>query len=278
MMLNACFDLQYSPPTYDSVSFVLAAELERIKRGCEALTIHILPGPKGGFRLDKLPPFTIEERQHMRDKIVVPMARLLPSCVECVVRNDRVKPENGFGYGESKYSLPFLLQAARQNVYPLRAEPKQDGSYVTITLRETQYWPTRNSNLNEWLRVAIWLREQGHRVIVVRDTERANAKFGDFESSPHASRDLLTRASLYAGARLNLFVNNGPAWLCLFMAAPCLIFKLTSPAAPCTNDEYFASAGFRRGESWPNLKPRQLVSWMPDHTEHIIAAIKNIEL
>lgn len=276
--LDVCYDLSVSPPTYDHVSFLLAAEMERIDRGRESIALHILPGPRDGFREDKLPPFTAQERRQMRDQIVVPMSQLLPSCRSMHVHDERVPLARGtFGYGERRYGTKELVRAAGRGVYPFRLPGSPlAGPYVTITLREANYWPSRNSNHDQWVEVARALQDGGNRVIVVRDTDRADASFAEFEIAPKASRYLHERAALYAGAQLNLGINSGPMWLCLFMGASTLIVKMTSPDAPCVTDTFFRSCGFPRGSTWPNLRPRQCVSWALERASDIIAAAERL--
>jgi hypothetical protein len=247
--------------------------MERQRQLADGIDFHILPGPEGGFRKDRLPPFTLAEREQMRDRIVVPLAHLLPSCRSVTVHNERSKPGR-FGYEERHYGFPAMLAAARADLYPFRAAPQRDAPYVTITFREADYWITRNSNLSEWLIVARWLRQQGHRVVIVRDTAKAGEPFDDFYTDPDAALDLTVRASLYAGAELNLFTNNGPAWVAMFLGAPCLIFKMTAPDAGVASDAAFKQYGFPRGSVWPNAKRRQAIIWTDDASDAVISAIE----
>lgn len=273
-VLLTTYDLSVSPPTYDFVGFLLAAEMERLRTSFDSINLAILPGPAGGFRKDPLPPFTIAGRVAMLNRIVVPMAALLPSVKECSVRLQRDR--KGFGFEKRLYGFPQMLAAARANVYPLRAlpSPRERGRYVTITLREADYWPNRNSNIAEWLVTARWLRQRGHRVIFVRDTAMADEGLEDFETDRLASLFMDARAILYAGAELNLFVNNGPAWVAMFLGAPCLIFKMTAPDSGVANDKAFQQWGFSRGSVWPNAKPRQRIVWTDDDSASVIAAIE----
>lgn len=274
-MLTACYDLAYSPPTYDFVGFLLAAETERRKLKADSLEIRILPGPSNGFRKDGLPPQDVEVRRSMLQNIVVPMTKLLPSCECCIVQDSRADA-NGrlFGCGVVKHGMLQIVEAAKRNIYPFKVEPAKRTNYVTITLRESSYWPTRNSNLEEWARVGRHLRELGFLVVVIRDTDKAQEPFEDFVTSPRASTDLLYRASLYAGATLNLFVNNGPAWMCLFMGVPSAIFRITSPGAAPTSESFLARCGFSKSAEWPNLRPKQIVSWADDTFDEIIPRIE----
>lgn len=277
--LQAVYDLRCSPPTYDSVGFAVASEMERQRQLADGIDFHILPGPSGGFRADRLPPFTIAEREQMRDQIVVPIFHLLPSCRSVTVHNERSKPGK-FGFEERHYGFPEMLAAAKAGVYPLRdplEHPRVDAGYITITLRESDYWPTRNSNIPEWLKVIEWLRNIGHRVIVVRETAKAWDVVGyGIEHDPNAALKLRLRANLYANAELNLFVNNGPAWVAMFLGAPCMIFKMTAPNAGVATDAAFRQYGLPRGSRWPNARPRQEIVWTDDDSASVIAAIENV--
>jgi len=279
-VLTACYDLEFSPPTYDFVGFLVAAEQERIDRDFDALDIAIIPGSAHGFRVDGLPPRLVEDRIRMRDEIVVPMALLLPSVRKVMVRADRSLPEGETTcYGGSRYGTDIMVRMWRANCFPLRAPPEENARplrYVTITLREAPYHPTRNSNITEWLAVADWLQRQGIAVIIVRDAAMATVEIPFHAVCAGASYDLTTRAQLYAGAALNLFVNNGPAWMCVFMGAPALICKMVSPDAPCVDPGFFAQVGLPVGSQIPNAKPMQRILWENDTAANIIPAVKEM--
>jgi len=276
-VLTAYYDLAVSPPTYDFVSFLLHAEMRRLDACEDSVEIRVLPGPNGGFREDRLPPQDIPTRCMMRDAIVAPMSDLLPSCAGCTVQSDRANgAARSFGHNAKCYGLGYMVRAAQANCYPLQSPHKVPGEYVTITLRECAYHPTRNSNLAEWRAVARHLRAEGHSVVIVRDTERAHEPLEDLTTSPRAAVDVLYRAALYAGASLNLFVSNGPAWLSLFLGAPTAIFKLLAPGVKMARPETFARVGLPVGSPWPNLRLRQHVSWADDNAKDILPVAERL--
>lgn len=273
MTFRAYYDLAVSPPTYDALGFMLSVEMERVRRGEDQVEIIVVPGPRLGFRADKLPPFTIPERVQMRDGIVAPMGRLLPSCTSCRVERPARVDWDGFGYGSKTYGLKRILAAFAAGVRPLRAEPaEREEPYITITLREATYWPTRNSNLAEWLKVAAWAKSEGLDVVIIRDMAMADEPIEGFETAPDASRDLATRAALYAGAELNLFVNNGPAWLCLAMDAPTLIVKMVAQDVGGASEDFFRSCGLEPGSQIAGAPEYQRVLWSDDVADAVIAA------
>lgn len=274
-MLTACYDLECSPASYDFVSWLVGAEMERLERNEDSLQILILPGPDQGFRASGLPPTAVVERRQMRDQVMVPMAGLLPSCVNCEVRQDRrIENHDGrFGLGEMRYGLGVKMKASERGIFPLRAKSEPErADYATITLRETPYWTERNSNIAEWLAVAGHFIERGLKVIFVRDAF-ANDD-GPMAALPNTCRaaatDLNVRASLYAGSRLNMFVNNGPAWLSWYMNVPTLICKLICESSPATRARFFERHGLVPGQQMPNALPWQRLLWADDTRAAII--------
>lgn len=108
-----------------------------------------------------------------------------------------------------------------------------DATPIVITLRECSYWPHRNSNLTAWLTFAADLTKQGEEVIFVRDTSKADERFGGFITCPEASRNLAVRMALYERARFCFFVANGPAGLAMFSRIPHVQLQTQYPGAQC---------------------------------------------
>lgn len=283
-VLPVCYDLARSPPTYDFVSFLVGAEQARLAGGHDALDVHILPGPADGFRADRLPPQDPAHRRALLAGVVEPMARLLPSVRTVITHGSRpATPPGDYGWCKARYGFPLKVEAARLGIYPFQAPPMDlslpvpaGARYVTITLRECPWWPTRNSNIAEWLVIAIHLERRGLTPIFVRDTAASCDMPPPWITWPAASLNLYCRARLYADATLNLFVNNGPAWLAWFMGAPALICKMTSEGAPCVSQEFFASAGLQPGSNMPNARPRQRLLWADDQADVVLAAVDEL--
>ena len=273
--LAVAYDRATSPVSYDFLSALLHFEMRRIDGNFSDIDLNILPGPREGFRDDRLPPTSTAARQRMFDEVVLPMAHMLPSVRR--VFHPTTRCDALYAAGRRVYGTPHLVAAAKRGLYPLRVEHGDPCvRRVTITLRESEYWPTRNSDLVQWAGVATWLRKNSWLPVIVRDTERAGENFYDFVSCWSASVDLMSRARLYLESKLNLFVNNGPAWLSLFLGAPTAIFKLTARHAPCCDEDYFRGCGFAPGAPWPNLRPMQHVSWEPDRADRIIPVIEQM--
>jgi len=277
IMLTAFYDLQMSPPTYDIVAFLLAAEHYRRQEGAERIAIKVLRGPAGGFRRDRLWPHSLAERQAMLDRVALPMARmLLGATVEvCDERPTwRTLPERSIGFLSRLHGLRMQVEMMRRGIRPLR--PKiplpRDPELVTITLREAEHWTQRNSNVADWCRVARLIADRGYRVVVIRDTLRAGEPLPGIETSPVASRDLERRATLYREAAVNLGVSGGPLWFALALDAPTLIFRPASVGHPASSLDYIAACGIEPGGQIPGAPPYQRLVWADDTAADILAA------
>lgn len=272
----ACYDLAHCPPTFDAVAFLMLAEAERLKRAEKNLQLHILPGPEGGFRQDGIWPFGIDNRLAMLRNVVVPMCEMLPSVISLTVDADR-PAELMQEYGANTYliSLPNILDGLRHGCRPLRANRPRvvDSVLVTITLRESDHWPRRNSRLQEWREAALGLQERGYEVVFVRDTQRAADPLPPFKTAPEASTDLHERARLYSRACLNLGISNGPIWFALAMDVPVLMMRPTTEQAGGPFDrQFFSDYGLRPGTQLPTSPSYQQLVWEDDTADQILKA------
>jgi hypothetical protein len=147
---------------------------------------------------------------------------------------------------------------------------------VTITLRETDHHPWRNSVIPEWILFAEWLKERGEKVIFLRDTKYADEELRGQITCPPASKNLHFRVALYQEAKCNLFVSNGPAMLPVFMDCPWLFFNAMADERKDfyvgTTDGWERSTGIPVNGQWPWAKPMQRIVWHEDKFEHMTAA------
>lgn len=270
----ACYDLARCPPTYDVVAFLALAERERRRRGAYHLDIRVLPGPLSGFRADGFGtwPHTVEGRIHMRDEVLLPLCRLLPSVRSAEVAPRRLEYAGEWGFNENLIGLPRIVEALKSGCRPLRAPISlRSDVLVTFTLREAAHHPLRNSNLEEWVAAALQLQAMGWDVVVVRDTARAHEQLAGLRIDPRASTNLEARARLYARASLNIGVCNGPMWMSIFMDAPTLMIRPTTDAAGgCYDSAFYARFGLPPGSQLPTSGAHQRLVWEEDRQEVII--------
>ncbi len=281
-MLIAYYDLAVSPPTYDIVAFLLAIERERLKRKEDHVILTVLPGPVGGFRRDNLWPYNVEERRRMLDKVALPMCRMLPNTT-VQVTGDRpnyqdIRFANGqpIGFLSNLYGTKLFVECIQQGIRPLRVSDYLiDPELVTITLREAEHWPSRNSNVSEWSKAAREISKLGYRVVIVRDTLCAELPLEDLETANFISYDLKARASLYRSSVCNLFVNNGPAWFAMALDAPVLMLKPVVDGVMNTcSTRFFESCGIKRGCSITGAPEYQQIVWEDDTVDNIMRAFQ----
>lgn len=280
----ACYDLARCPPTYDAVAFLALAELERLRRQEPRLDIFILPGPADGFRRDSLWPYTVEERIHLRDNVLIPLCRLLPSASSVGTGDTRWLTQMGkehWGYNEYHIGLPVIVSALKQGSRPLRAQfpsPVFPGpKLVTFTLREAEHYPLRNSHTPEWVAAADILVRKGLDVCFVRDTAWASKHITGHNNAQYAPHRIDDRARLYSRAALNVGISNGPMWMSIFMDAPTLMLRpTTNEAGGCYDDTFYSRYGIRRGDQLPTSPPHQRLVWEEDTCENIVRAVEDM--
>lgn len=282
-MFTFCYDMAKNLPSFDIVNATMAADELRRDRGEARLAIAILPGPQDGFRNGKIwPEPHTPGRQAMMHNVVIPMCRMLPSAASVVNLGYRPAELAGMpGYGDAVLADSFVRAYAR-GVRPLRpaAAPASDPRLVTITLRECEHWPTRNSKVAQWIAAANAIAGRGFEVVVVRDTLRADEPLPDviaddppIKTDPAAARDLEARAALYRSAACNLFVSNGPAWFALALDAPVVMLRPASPdAGRCATPEYLKRCGITPGKNLPGAPAHQRIVWADDTADAILAA------
>jgi len=131
--------------------------------------------------------------------------------------------------------------------------PCKAGNYITITLRKSRT-PERDSDEAEWLKFA-----QRHESVVIRDW--------DEEPIPMAKR-----WELYAGAKMNFMVINGPITLCFHSEAPYLCMRtIGGENSAITSPKAMAMQGITPGFQFPWANANQRLSYLPDTCENIEA-------
>jgi hypothetical protein len=154
--------------------------------------------------------------------------------------------------------------------------PVAEKGFVTITLRECEHWPERNSDKEEWIDAAGEIQRSGFKVLFVRDSLQAHTPIGGFRTIPQASTGIVARANLYASAFCNLFVSSGPAWLAIGLGAPCLIFRPINDESnnPAARSSHFFASGIDRGGQVPGALETQRLVWESDDRHSIVAAFE----
>lgn len=257
------YDLSRAPIGWDFASWLIDQEMTRVRANAPApLKVAFV----GDVTRRKWGPAEAQ----MVEKVMRPLIGLIGAVEDPRAINASVTKEF--------YMLRYVTEAAA------RGEPvpkfqvggnTQIHDYVTITLREAEHSPHRNSNGAVWSSFAHELRRRGENVVIVRDTARASEPFEDFITSADAALDINKRAALYACAKANLFVSNGVWSLALFGDRPWLMFNAVSPDDPfeANKPEMWRDFhGVGEGEQFPWQRADQRIIWRADDYEHLIAA------
>lgn len=217
----------------------------------------------------------------MLHRICVSACRLLPSVRNVEVLRERREVEGDVfpeGWANtnplSHYGTRYIKNGERcfkaTESAKRQAARVVTGDYITITLRDAEYWPQRNSNTQAWRDVALWLQEKGIAPLVIPDT---NGKpLEGFQNVPQAAFDIDLRLALYEGAIVNLGVANGPLCLCALSDAPYLMFKPVADA-PASTIQFWASHRMAVGDQFST---NGKIVWADDDADVIINAVTQL--
>jgi hypothetical protein len=146
---------------------------------------------------------------------------------------------------------------------------------VTINLRESSYEQDRNSSLSDWVAFVHNLDQDLYCPVIIRDAEAVYTElppqFWDFIVFSDVIWNIELRTALYELSYLNLFVNNGPAALSrLNRYSRSLTFKMITPTAYATREQYFHASGLRPGNQLSSVSHYHRMVWADDTAETII--------
>lgn len=313
----AVYDLSVGPVTYDFIYFLMLAEHYRATSGRRGLFIIFVPAPGDGFRhISRRDHFLDRDRKSWRlHNLLIPCATLVPHCVGthlCASREEaaallrEVPPEHVFPSEFSldaptcPYSLPQIFQQAQHgpDVRALRAPPlaaaltqrwlRELGGgkpVVSITLRQSDFQPQRNSDLAAWRQLAGACTRMGFHPVFIPDTEALlsgqAAALDGFTPLTLPALSVGYRLAIYETCFLNMLTNNGPAALCMFHpSARAQIFKLIVASVPTCTAQYFVSQGLLPGAQLPFAGPGQTITWQDDDADSLersfVAAVEAV--
>lgn len=304
-VLYAFYDLAVSPATFDIIKFLVLAERERTEVGCEAMHVVIVPGPDEGFRRDNFTPYSTESKQWRLRNVLVPCCWLVPSCQQVTVCTSR-KEATAFQASLAKHVFPrdYVVRSPIANysnlhIVNVKALPTIQSTptarrfvrdwiqaradarkVISITLRESTYEQDRNSSLKDWGEFANSL-DPTYCPVFVRDIETAlnplPAELRGFLVFPEVVWNIELRAAFYELSYLSMFVNSGPAALCMFNRQACsLTFKMITPTAGATTEQFFRSQGIQPGSQLKGLSPFNRLVWEDDRIEVILEAFHDM--
>ena len=301
--LLAVYDLNSSPITFDFCHFLAAADSYGKMNEKSKIFVFIVQRDLDSFPL-------LEDNSHIEaisedseswrlNNIIFQLTHLYANCigysfVPCgsemlnLIPNQLVYPAE---YSHSyKPSLDYVEIFKLINLKLFRGfeAPKQGLNYiykwqklnnilnpmVVITLRQSGYDVARNSNIEERVKFAHWVKGQGFTPIIVPDTDACwvpNNLLDDFIVFNEPSWNLGLRMALNELAFVNLFYLNGPASICSLSKKPrsILFFPIIEETIHC-NSATFKEFGLTNGQRrYDFAEPHQFLSWKRDSFENI---------
>ena len=253
--LFAYYDLSRAPATFDIITFLFIAEIERIDRGLDEIELRILANSGGGFRsaahrgLEHVQGSNpaVDDLQQRLENILLPAANLMPSCARAIFISNREEAQRLFDPADENFPNQYSVESPKISYFEssiliaqhmgkrlgsLRApfeaveragrwldENTNGKRAIVITIRDLPYHPLRNSNIKAWSEFAKSLDSSDFCPVIVRDTEHVGSvvrpEFAGFPICDEAALDLEFRMALYESAYLNLAVSGGPILLCM---------------------------------------------------------------
>lgn len=276
-ILTAFCDLVHCPVSFDAVTFMVRAMLERQRRGCSGLHIVVVPNEDGlgGFARNWGGYDEAATRWRLWHIVLAtcPLARATVTIAPTrEIAKQMPAATQWYPDGKAHFMGPLVdaarkkekiprfesTDAARQYVAKwLSADPRP---LVTMTTRENGPEPDRNSNMKAWEQMREHISSKGFRVEVIRDTHVELA-----QGRGYASLDPDLRLALYERAKMNLIGNNGPQELLKFSNAPYLVFGVA--LTPGWQEHFKRYFNMNPGEQLPWARPDQRLVYRPDSFE-----------
>jgi hypothetical protein len=273
---RVCYNVPLSPCSFDFIHWLIDAEQKRRIAGAPApLKIGFWFGRDGNAGLNE------PRRKLMFLNVMRPALALIGAVEDPAAVEGEWNRQFGFKGSVDRVKAGHVVPRFKVPADSLETVKKRfPQAPVTITLREDDQWPHRNSNLDAWKKFAVYLISQGESVVFVRDTAKAIEPLDYFRTSPEASFDLHYRAALYEHAKMNLFVSNGPATLAMFSRWAWTMFLKIEPDGhpymPNTPAFWREEFGMEVGDQFPWARDDQRIVWSDDSYENLVSAWENL--
>lgn len=270
-VLRVVYDLAKAPASWDFTTFLVMAEIEKRSRGYDKISVSIKAGPNDGFRADKLPT-TIQAQRNMLEHVVKPAVTMIGGELSDHERGEEYAYTHAAICGLARRGCEIPRFKAPDWAKNFIQRKTGNRHPIVITLREAEYWPDRNSNIEAWARFA----REHENVVIIRDTAYAHSDTGfeGLDICPEASLDINCRLALYEQAAINLSVSTGPCNLLVFSECPYLIFNIFPPGY-LEAERWSAMTGLEMNSQWPWASHKQRLVWEPDDYEVISREFKD---
>lgn len=249
-ILYGIYDLEICDITYNFGIFLIALELESLMRKKKGFVVIIVPAMNDEGSLLRWNEYNekidLDSREWRFNNIIMQLMPLSRKCLGYYKMPDRQKitefiqghdvyPDLYDGVNLRKVDLTEVLfgklnrndlvdglqssNQGRKYINQWIRENSLEGEIITITIRNSAFDIGRNSNTEEWIKFATYLKSNGYCPVFIPDTD-------DAFSGIHFSSDYIflreccwnmgLRVALYERAHLNFFGNNGCVVLAMF--------------------------------------------------------------
>ncbi len=237
------YDLNVNPVTFDFAHHLVQAEEFRREKNLKKIDIFIvksnykIPARMINFAV-KNSEFEVENRAY---EIIFSLTKLLNTVDNRLLINKNfIKKNNliskykhvfpnGYSYSNpvpckkgmsktnSKYFYPMFAPSPRNLEIIKKYLNGIKKKIITISIRNSFYIKSRNSNLKEWLKFAKYLKKK-YEVIIIPDglnySLSDKKKFKNFIVADYVVWNLSLRTALYQKAFVNCSIISGPAEIC----------------------------------------------------------------
>jgi hypothetical protein len=257
------YDLNTSPATHDFCNWLARVEAHRRQQREPFVDIMFVLGDRKRSPRDKVYPY---ERKVWRvHNLLMPLTRCLPSVRYIGIAESGEQTLNYVNVG-SPVVNPFLkAPAAAASIAAAYLKGKKKP--ISITLRQSEFEPTRNSSGDQWGQVCDWLSARGYTPIYVPDGEAlqaGNAWVLDAETYTPAAMSPEIRLALYEQCVTNLMTTGGPMVLALMADVPLMAWKLIVPGIKCASPHHMKMSAMSPQDYWG---PYKKLYWSPDRYE-----------
>jgi hypothetical protein len=297
--VTAVYDLNVNAITYDFAFFLAAAELFTLKNKKSAFVVLFVPRRDDQFVEVNYQIVLGEENMKWRfENIILPLTSIYPACighsilpktsdVSEAIKGKFLYPEfyserfpaadyyrdvftsknNFFGFSASIQGKRYIESWKKNN--------KITGKIVTITLRQYNWDPIRNSKVDEWIKFAQFVKEKGYTPVFVPDTDACfeqDPRLDEFIVFEATCWNLGIRMALYEGVDLNFFSHNGTAAIAILNKnAASISMKQMAPGSITSTAEVFTKRGVSVGQKTYDFfnDHFQKISWEDDTFENI---------
>ena len=247
--LNVVYDLNFNPISFDFSFFMATAEAYAKMHKKDHIHLWIIRPNREKVLLSKIKNLeyesivNIDSQEWRINNMIIPIVHICPSVAQYSVVQDAADIQKQFlnntmfpeGYGPMSkpcisYDYSFSM-LAQYNFWGFKSSNQAkifiqnwldsaniSSKIISITIRDYDFDPLRNSSFQTWIEFANYLENQGYKVIFIPDIENCwDSKYKDIKQTYFSEIcwNLELRTAFYELCELNYFYSSGLASLAM---------------------------------------------------------------